>query len=122
MLGRVRFWTSWGIGNELRQNFGHMAIGILVGARAFNDVAVLQANFVAGEQAEEGFARNFLVIGAFNPKLFSKLEMTLAPFRVMRMDGRVTVIQFTFTHERIPIGDGQLDGVEDGHGAGSLWI
>ena len=51
-----------------------VAFGIVLGAQAFDDVAVAQANFRARREAEVAFGRGFLIIVALDPELAGEGE------------------------------------------------
>ena len=63
--------AAFGVGDEGGEHFGDGAVGILIGAGAFDDVAVFQAHFIAREQSEKAFGRRFFIVGALNPDFFA---------------------------------------------------
>ena len=84
----------------MRMHFLNVAISVFQSTGAFNDVAIFQTHFVAGEQAEEAFGGCLFEISAFNPHFFTDFEMALASFRVMGMTGW----KFSVNFEPLPVG------------------
>ena len=52
----------------------HVVFDVALGAKAFDDVAVAQANFRARREAEVAFGRGFLIIVALDPELAGEGE------------------------------------------------
>src|SRR2546422_260578 len=109
--------AALGVGDQRGLHFGDLAAGVFAAAGAFDDVAVFQAHLVAGEQAEEAFGRRLFKVGAFNPYFLADFEAAFAQLGVVRVHGGAAVVELARTHDRVPVGQHQFDGVEHGHGA-----
>ena len=85
--------AAFGVGDDGGVDFGDVARIILHKTGAFNDVAVFQADFVAGDhravcarctvdsgrkKAEKAFRRGFFKVAALNPHFFTQLEAAVA--------------------------------------------
>ena len=90
--------AAFGVGDDGGVDFGDVARIVFHKAGAFNDVAVFQADFVAGdhravcanlgrEQSKEAFGRGFFKVGALYPDFFAEFEAAVAQVGVVGVDG-----------------------------------
>ena len=107
--------AAFGVGDDGGVDFGDLARIVLHKTGAFNDVAVFQADFVAGdwcavcanfgrEQSEEAFGRGFFKVGALYPDFFAELEAAVAQLGVVRVEGGGAQIQVSSAEQVVPVG------------------
>ena len=80
-------------------------------------MAVFEAHFVAGEQAEKSCRGCFFIVAAFDPHLAADHKLAIAQFGQVRVHRCGAGVQRARAHELVPIGKHQLDRVQYRHGA-----
>ena len=108
--------AAFGVGDDGGVDFGDVARIVFHKTGAFNNVAVFQADFVAGdgaavlvgfgrEQSKEAFGRGFFKVGALYPDFFAELEAAVAQLGVVRVDGGGAGVQVSSAKELVPVGE-----------------
>ena len=75
---------------------GHVAGGVLLGARAPDDVAVAQAHLGPRRQPEVALRGGLRVVVALDPQLARQRQRALAEFGLLRMIGREALLALPF--------------------------
>ena len=79
--------AALGVGDQGGVHFRDVAVGVFLGAGAFDDVAVFEPHLVAGEQAKKTSRGRFFKVAAFDPHLAPHHELSVAQLGVVRVHG-----------------------------------
>ena len=108
--------AALGVGDDRRQHAGDVAGVVLLAAGALDDVAVLEADAVAGEEAKEALRRHLGEVVALDPELGAEAQVARAELRMLRMDRRMAGLAMRRVAEGLgPVGERQADRVEHRH-------